>query len=147
MGGGRERRRGTALLIAVCAVLFGLFLMHGAPATAAGCHGEATAAAGAMAHDGHAPAPVQAHPLAAAPHHPGAGVLATERGTDAHGLLCVSISAGDRLPLPASPLVAIVLLALLAAWAPYRTWRLGRTARRGPPGGRPLLLKVCIART
>ncbi|MER6924743.1 hypothetical protein ABT314_38445, partial [Streptomyces spiralis] len=37
---GRAVRRGIARLLAVCAVLFGLFLMHGAPATAAeGCHG------------------------------------------------------------------------------------------------------------
>ncbi|MGY6021897.1 hypothetical protein [Streptomyces spinosirectus] len=42
----RTDRRGTSRLLAVCAVLFGLFLMHGTPATAAeGCHGAMTAAA------------------------------------------------------------------------------------------------------
>ncbi|MEU2686591.1 hypothetical protein ABZ654_22460 [Streptomyces hygroscopicus] len=40
MSGGAAGRRGIARLVAVCAVLLGLFLMHGAPATAAeGCHG------------------------------------------------------------------------------------------------------------
>ncbi|WP_405945099.1 hypothetical protein [Streptomyces sp. NBC_00932] len=40
MSSGAARGRATARLAAVCAVLFGLFLMHGAPASAAGgCHG------------------------------------------------------------------------------------------------------------
>lgn len=40
MSSGHVGRRGIARLLTVCAVLFGLFLMHGSPASAAeGCHG------------------------------------------------------------------------------------------------------------
>ncbi|MFI6564302.1 hypothetical protein [Streptomyces sp. NPDC050534] len=46
MDSARTDRRGTSRLLAVCAVLFGLFLMHGTPATAAeGCHGAMPTAA------------------------------------------------------------------------------------------------------
>ena len=44
---GRTRRAGVSRLLVLCAVLFGLFAMHGAPASAAaGCH-DATAVTGA----------------------------------------------------------------------------------------------------
>ncbi|MGV9625726.1 hypothetical protein ACWDTB_03960, partial [Streptomyces sp. NPDC003487] len=58
MGSGHASRRGIARLLAVCAVLFGLFLMHGAPATAAeGCHGAMSTMAASMTggHDAAAP--------------------------------------------------------------------------------------------
>src|SRR5690606_18450570 len=53
MSGGAAGRRGSARLVAACVLLLGLFLMHGAPATAAeGCHGAMPSVAAAM-HDGH----------------------------------------------------------------------------------------------
>ncbi|WP_331446511.1 hypothetical protein [Streptomyces xanthochromogenes] len=41
MDGGQTRRVGLSRLLVLCALLFGLFSMHGAPASAAtGCHGD-----------------------------------------------------------------------------------------------------------
>ncbi|WP_328333101.1 MULTISPECIES: hypothetical protein [unclassified Streptomyces] len=141
-GSGPARRRGIARLPALCAVLFGLFLMHGAPATAAaGCHGAMSAPAGM--HEGpHATqsrtAPVMTHP----------GVQQASGSAAMDGATCVSTPARDTVPLttPALPAVVAVLASLFLAG---RTLAPGRTRRRGPPppGGRSLLLHVCIART
>ncbi|MBT2454521.1 hypothetical protein [Streptomyces sp. ISL-86] len=149
MGSGRERRQGTARLIAVCVVLLGLFLMHGAPdAAARGCHGEmaAPAAATTTAHGGHAHAPIGVSSAASGMHHPRATDDQAVAGAGEHGTLCVATAPRDRLPLPSVTLV-MAAIALLSAWSLHRVWSLRRTGRRGPPGGRHLLLKVCIART
>ncbi|MEU0603423.1 hypothetical protein ABZ484_35155 [Streptomyces sp. NPDC006393] len=146
---GRAAGRGFARLLAVCAVLFGLFLMHGAPTTAAvGCHGGAMAgdSASFMA-SGQEAAPM---PTAQAPgtHGPGAAVrVAGTSGTP--GVLCVSTPAQERVPLPAPGLLAVAGAGALALWtAAGLRAAVGGTGRRGPPaGGRDLLLQVCVART
>ncbi|MFB7915604.1 hypothetical protein [Streptomyces sp. NPDC056061] len=133
------RTPGALRLLVLCAVLCGMFLMHGAPASAVeGCHD-------AMAMSAAPPVPVRA----------GTGPLAQadERGTvhaapdlpGATGESCVSTQARDRLvPLPAA-----LGSVLLAAWfLPGRGGAPRGPVRRGPPyAGRGLLLQVCVART
>ncbi|MEU1151945.1 hypothetical protein ABZ369_02790 [Streptomyces sp. NPDC005918] len=138
------RRRGMARLLVLCAVLFGLFLMHGAPATAAeGCHGAMSANA-PMA-DGHADAGMESATPPAMP-HAGAQQASTTASMD--GGMCVSTPARDMNPLPTGGLMAVVAV-LAIAFIVGRRVPLGRSGRRGPPqpGGRSLLLQVCIART
>ncbi|MGW0581153.1 hypothetical protein ACWD25_35590 [Streptomyces sp. NPDC002920] len=143
-GSGQNRRRGVARLLALCAVVFGLFLMHGAPATAAeGCHGVMTAPA--MMHEAPS-APAVASVTSPAVAHSAAPQV---QGTAAmHGALCVATPARDRILLPVGGLAAVAAI-LAAGQLALRCWALGRTGRRGPPppGGRSLLLKVGIART
>lgn len=143
MGSGQRSRRGAPRLLAVCAVLLGLFLMHGTPAAAAeGCHS-------AMSHvaptaDGHAAMSPAAE--AAAGH--GAAIKASPMpGTG--GASCVSTPAHERIPLPAPGLLAVAVLGALMAGLPARLRAAGCGAGwRGPPdGGRDLLNRVCIART
>ncbi len=138
-------------LLAVCAVLCGLFLMHGAPATAAeGCHGAMTAASAISTSpmpSGHDAAPM---PTAQGPDAHGQGSTVRAAGTSQmSGELCVSTPAHERVPLPAPALLAVAGAGVLALWAPARLRAAaGGTGRRGPPGGgRHLLLQVCIART
>ncbi|MFD5515716.1 hypothetical protein [Streptomyces sp. NPDC127066] len=134
-------------LLAVCAVLFGLFFMHGAPATAAGgCHGAMPALSSPMS-DGHdvAPATMGHAPDA---HQPGL----TVRHADASGMsgvLCVSTPASKRIALPTPSLLAVAAVTVPAFWMPAGLRAaVGRTGRRGPPtSGQDLLLQVCIART
>ncbi len=139
--------RGAARLLLACAVLAGLFLMHGSPFGAAeGCHGAAAAPAGMSVPAAAAMAPNG--PAAAAHRHPGSartGAVPAMRGQ-----LCVSTPARPRLVLPAGgPLLAVAVpaAALLAfgrlLGGPHRARRRGPP----PPGGRPLLLQVCVART
>jgi hypothetical protein len=143
----KQRGRGLARLLALCAVLLGLFLMHGAPASAAdGCHGAVPTTA--TAHQGHNAAAMTTAATAAMVHPVDPQIQATDGAAMGHGAQCVSTPARDRLPLPAAGLVALAVAALTAlSWAD-RPWSLARTGRRGPPaGGRGLLLQVCIART
>ncbi|MEV0915746.1 hypothetical protein AB0I93_15960 [Streptomyces sp. NPDC049967] len=143
-GSGQERRRGIARVLALCAVLFGLFLMHGAPATAAGgCHGAMSATAPMS--EGHDVASMTSALSAAMTH---TGVQHASGASQMDGAVCVSTPARDRTPLPSSALVAVVAV-LAASLLASRPLLLGRTGRRGPPppGGRGLLLQVCIART
>ncbi|MFF4954290.1 hypothetical protein [Streptomyces chattanoogensis] len=135
----------TARLLAVCAVVAGLFLMHGSPAAAVGgCHG-ATAGSPRMTHapatkGAQAEAPPAGHVAGlshSAPHLGSAGM---------DGTLCVSTPAHPSPTLPAAGALAAVVG---AAWGP-----LGRrlaavvTRWRGPPGeGREVLLRVGVART
>lgn len=138
------RRRGIARLLVLCAVLFGLFLMHGAPATAAeGCHGAMPAHA-PMA-DGHAGAAMESATPPAMPH---AGGQQASKAASMGGAMCVSTPARDMNPLPAGGLMAVVAV-LAIAYIVSRPVPLGRSGRRGPPppGGRSLLLQVGIART
>ncbi|MGW7043649.1 hypothetical protein ACWGDT_13240 [Streptomyces avermitilis] len=146
-----------ARLLVLCAVLFGLFFMHGAPANAAeGCHGSmGMVVAEGMGHgedvrmDADALRPVEVTA-------PGASAMAPSVPT-AHGVampgmsgeLCVSTPARDRTPLPATGLLAFLGLVALVAWHPTgRAGVFGEPARRGPPiCGRHLLLQVCVART
>ncbi|MCX4531444.1 hypothetical protein OHA79_37140 [Streptomyces sp. NBC_00841] len=142
---GQPSERGSARLIAVCAVLLGLFLMHGAPATAAeGCHGAMPSVTVPM-HDGHA-APTMA---STAPPTTAQSAQAARAGDGSamHGVPCVSTPAHERNPLPTAGLYAAG--ALPVAWFPAGLRAAtGWTRRRGPPaGGRDLLIQVCVART
>jgi hypothetical protein len=142
---GQVRRRGAARLLVPCLLVFGLFLMHGAPASAAGgCHGSAGAPPRMSAgHHGASPAGTAA---VTAFHHPRP---AGDAGASAvPGRSCVATPAHERVPLPAPALLAVTAVAvLLSAAGPSRPRRAaGR--RRGPPtGGRQHLLQVCVART
>ncbi|MEU2672995.1 hypothetical protein ABZ622_29880 [Streptomyces sp. NPDC007164] len=139
MDRGRTRAPGTSRLLVLCAVLLGLFLMHGAPASAAdGCHD-------AMAVTASAPGsvPVSAGHFAERGEH--GPVRASDAMSAMNGESCVFTHARDRV-LPLLTALGLVLLAV-----PVLTGR--RTAvrgpaRRGPPfAGRELLLQVCVART
>ncbi|MFE3179544.1 hypothetical protein ACFXKR_01405 [Streptomyces violascens] len=144
----RTRRAGLPRLLVLCAVLFGLFSMHGAPANAAvGCHGETAMTA--------PPTARMAAPMSTAHADMRADTQASMRGehhaapvtTGMGGELCVSTPARERLPLAAAGLLAALGLVVLVASGLRRTG-LFVAARRGPPlGGRGLLLQVCVART
>ncbi|WP_407917959.1 hypothetical protein [Kitasatospora sp. NE20-6] len=142
-------RRPTGLLLSVCALLLGLFLMHGAPASAAGCHGAladrmAGAPAPAMAHTGH---PDRTDGGAAAQTAGDrTGVTARPGSGMAGGELCVSTPAQGRAALTLSAALVLVALADRAVLqGPAAT---GLLRRRGPPrAGRALLTQVCISRT
>ncbi|MEU7423753.1 hypothetical protein [Streptomyces sp. NPDC040750] len=146
MDSAQAGRRGVRRLPVVCAVLFGLFFMHGAPATAAeGCHGAMTAAS-PMTRGHDTAALLTAHPPSG--RGPGSAVRAADRsGTP--GVPCVSTPAHERIPLPAPGPLAVAGAAVLALWTLTRLRAVaGAQGRRGPPdGGRDLLLQVCIART
>ncbi|MGF6944161.1 hypothetical protein BKA18_004014 [Streptomyces auratus] len=142
---GTSSRLLTARLLAVCVVVFGLFLMHGSPTAAAdGCHGAMTGSM-PMAHA--VPAAVGPHAEHPATGHPGHLADAspmTSAGMD--GTLCVSTPAQQSLPLPAVGALAIVVF---AGWEPLgRRLAAAVTRWRGPPReGRGVLLHVCVART
>ncbi|MFF4842901.1 hypothetical protein [Streptomyces collinus] len=141
--GSAPARPGVARLWAVSALLFGLFLMHGAPATAVGgCHGAMDMAVTA---DGSHRVPAMSERAASS--RPAADRLQAASGVPPHGTLCVAVPAPSDIPVPVAPLVGVAALAALAAWALRWAWDPDGTRRRGPPGGRPLLLQVCIART
>ncbi|MEU5313781.1 hypothetical protein [Streptomyces sp. NPDC021562] len=147
MGSGHAGGRGIARLSALCAVLFGLFLMHGAPAAAAeGCHGAMSTMAASPMTGAHHPAPLLATPAPAA-HGTGPTVRAADASAMS-GTLCVSTAAHERIQLPAPGLLGVAGAAVFAPWVPALRVTAGGTGRRGPPGGgRDLLLQVCIART
>ncbi|MFE5093882.1 hypothetical protein ACFRCI_26960 [Streptomyces sp. NPDC056638] len=130
---------GASRLLVLCAVLCGLFLMHGAPASAAeGCHG-------AMAVTSDAPMSMTtgAGHTAVTDEHGTAHAAAALPGMN--GESCVSTHARDRL----LPLLMSLGLVVLAVWVlGGRRTAVRGPARRGPPFvGRDLLLQVCIART
>ncbi|WP_020140641.1 hypothetical protein [Streptomyces sp. 351MFTsu5.1] len=147
MGSEHAGRRGIARLLAVCAVLFGLFLMHGAPATAGqGCHGAMPTMAPSPITGGHDPALLATR----APAVPTPGFAVRAAGLSGMpGSLCVSTPAHERIPLPAPGLIDVAGAAALTPWMLTRLRAAAsRTGRRGPPdSGRDLLLQVCIART
>ncbi|MFF4582476.1 hypothetical protein [Streptomyces sp. NPDC001389] len=141
---GQLSRRGITRLMAVCTVLLGLFLMHGAPATAAeGCHG-ATSHVTPM-DNGHRHAAMS--PAAEATGHGPTFEASPVPGTD--GGSCVSTPAHERISLPAPGLLAAAVFGVLTAGlSAHLRAAGGGTGRRGPPGsGRDLLNRVCIART
>jgi hypothetical protein len=79
---------------------------------------------------------------------PGAAQVHVTAGSGTHGARCVSTPARDRITVPATSPVAAVALAALLAWSlAGRRWGRARGSRHGPPGGRVLLLQVCVART
>ncbi|MFF7183587.1 hypothetical protein [Streptomyces sp. NPDC008121] len=122
-----------ARVLAVCVVLFGLFLMHGSPATAAsGC----SSGTESVSMPGHAAAMSPE-----ATHGPASAVA----GPGSHAQSCVSTPA-HRFTLPA---VAVGVVAIAASMLVLQRGQVPRGDRplRGPPGGRSLLLQVCVART
>ncbi len=136
---GHTRTPGTSRLLVLCAVLLGLFLMHGAPTSAAdGCHD-------AMAVTASAPGSMQA----SAGHFAVRGEHGPARALDTmsamNGESCVFTHARDRV-LPLLMALGLVLLAVRALTG--RRAAVRGPARRGPPfAGRELLLQVCVART
>ncbi|WP_405009696.1 hypothetical protein [Kitasatospora sp. NBC_01539] len=148
-------RRPAGLLLSVCALLLGLFLMHGAPSSAAGCHGtaaERTAgepAPAAMAHAGrldHTEGGVAAQAAADT-----ADDVAARPGFVgmAGGELCVSTPAHGRSTPTPPTLLAVLGLDVLVGRAVLRAPAgRGFPRRRGPPrAGRAVLTQVCISRT
>jgi hypothetical protein len=128
----------------LCAVLAGLFLMHGAPATAAeGCHGVMSAP---MAVD--APAALMSAGHGAMAHPGSEQTVQVAAPASMHGAMCVSTLARERTSLPLNTLVAVIAVLTVAVLIGRQVAR-GRSGRRGPPppGGRTLLLQVGIART
>ncbi|MFI6447245.1 hypothetical protein [Kitasatospora sp. NPDC050543] len=157
-GGARAGGGPTAHVLLLCALLAGLFLMHGAPTSAAGCHAVTRTAHAAgdratvelPAGGQHAHAVQRAHAAPAARAHrlmPGARSADTVR-TPADRALCVSTKAGGGVLLSAPGQVAGGLLALLLlAIAAGPALRPADSPRAPPRAGRLLLLKVCVART
>ncbi|MEU6050221.1 hypothetical protein ABZ829_07210 [Streptomyces xanthochromogenes] len=150
MDGGQTRRVGLSRLLVLCALLFGLFSMHGAPASAAtGCHGDLAPATpmGAPMNMGHTDmwgGHMGAHAATVTPPAHAATVAPPMSGE-----LCVSTPARDRLLAAAAGLFALLgLVVLLVRGLAGRPATALTAARRGPPlNGRGLLLQVCIART
>jgi len=132
-----------ARLLTVCALVGGLFLMHGLPAQAcAGGSGMATTAMTGMATGGPggqailSGAPVHGDHAAARPAGPG------------HGAPCVFTPA----PRGLDALLALLLLATTAALAasarPARGAGPASRGRRAPPRAGPeLLATLCVSRT
>ncbi|MET9921619.1 hypothetical protein ABZZ04_31770 [Streptomyces sp. NPDC006435] len=143
MDRGTTRAPGVSRLLVLCAVLCGLFLMHGAPVGAAGgCHDAMTTAPEPSGPLPAAPMEMAGH---AAAQHGEVPVRAAEGLPSASGESCVFTQARDRvLPL----LLALGLVVLAARGVAGRRAAVRGPERRGPPfGGRDLLLQVCVART
>ncbi|MET9403268.1 hypothetical protein [Kitasatospora sp. NPDC002965] len=147
--GGRARVRAgvrhgaVARSLLLCALLAGLFLMHGSPTAAGGCHAPAVPSVPTVAGHHHAPdapdGPPGSDPRAAGPR--------TAHGDAPQAASCVTARDRDGAGLPASPLsagAAVVLIALRPPDGPR-----GRRADgpRAPPAGRRLLSQVCVSRT
>ncbi|MFD5425325.1 hypothetical protein [Streptomyces sp. NPDC127084] len=141
----RNSSPAAARLLAVCALLTGLFLMHGSPAAAEGCHGDAASAASPAST---AVAPDHSMSTSAAPlaGDSTSRAVRADMPSPAHHAVCVSTPAHGPVLLPA--LAVFALVGTAAMWVlTGRTTGLSAARRRAPPGGRPLLLQVCIART
>jgi hypothetical protein len=131
-------------LLTVCALVTGLFLMHGLPAQAcAGGSGMATTAMTGMATSGPGG---QAIILSGAPVH--GDHAAARPAVPGHGTPCVFTPA----PRGLDALLALLLLAATAALAasarPARGTRSAPRSRRAPPRAGPeLLATLCVSRT
>ncbi|BAJ29821.1 hypothetical protein KSE_40290 [Kitasatospora setae KM-6054] len=134
----------------LCALLLGLFLMHGSPASATGCHPAAPVPA-----PHHAPAADPTMAAAPAPHHapavgsarpgadPASATVPVRHGSSASG--CVSTQARDRAPVPA-PGAALPPHPPLPPLAAPGGAGAERGGRAPPDDGRDVLLRVCVAR-
>ncbi|MBD0737326.1 hypothetical protein [Streptomyces sp. CBMA29] len=154
------RRPRTPRLLAVCAVLLGLFFMHGAPASASeGCHGVAVTMdldmdlarmSSAASVDATVSATVSVAVAAttrATPHvrpqAPASHVAKTGSGGT-----CWATPVRARAPLTGWAQVAFALLPLAGAGLAASGTAPSRDRRRTPPpGGRAISLRVCVART
>jgi hypothetical protein len=159
VAGQRPRGWPVTRALAACAALAALFLMHGTPAAAGGCHGGAiatTTASGTASTDAamamptgadHAAASSAPGAMAAPPaaHIPPAAGVATGGVAAAPGMLCVS--APPRHPLTVTDLAAVAGIAAVAG----RPRRHGAAVRASPrranaPPGHPFL-RLCVSRT
>ncbi|MFJ2633446.1 hypothetical protein ACIO6U_16130 [Streptomyces sp. NPDC087422] len=149
-GTAHAHRPRTPRLLAVCAVLLGLFFMHGAPASASeGCHGAPMAMSmgtdmGIARMSTTAPVAATTHstphvrPQAPAPHVAKTG----------SGGTCWATPVRARAPLTGWAQVAFAVPPLLGAGLAASGTAPSRDRRRAPPpGGRAILLRVCVART
>lgn len=131
----------AARLLAVCALLCGLFLMHGAPASAAdGCHASWPTAMTAMT------TAMTAKPMRSSP----SATPSATASADAYGGHCVALQARERIALPWPDTGVVPVLARTAPAVVLAAGSGGGGAQRwrGPPsGGRELLLRVSVART
>ncbi|WAL73006.1 hypothetical protein OU787_16735 [Kitasatospora sp. YST-16] len=139
--------RTAARWAVLCALLLGLFLMHGSPASATGCHPASASSS--------PPAPVSPLPSPSAPaSHAATGH--TRPGEDrpsanpamGHGssvAACVSTQARDRVPVPAPGAALPPHPPLLPLTGPGPAG-VERGGRAPPDGGRELLIRVCVAR-
>ncbi|MCC3779260.1 hypothetical protein [Streptomyces sp. UNOB3_S3] len=147
-------RRAAARALTVCAVLLGLFLMHGNPAAAIdGCHGGMSAPASAsmpMATQpaGHIPASAAGHD-----HHQSSDTSPAHASAKPDmpmmaGALCTSTPARDQAKLATAGPLMLLAFVIFGGWQQAGRLRACRAQRRGPPrSGRNLLLQVCVART
>ncbi|MFC9325856.1 hypothetical protein [Kitasatospora sp. NPDC057015] len=157
-GGRRTGGRAVAHLLLLCAVLAGLFLMHGAPTSAGGCHDAVVAATlphpmpgaarpGLRPEDGRHEQPRHE----AARHTAGAAELSSRApgtpGPHGRDTRCLATKSRDGVPLPApAPVTSGAPRALPTALATGP--RPLAHCRRAPPGtGRRILLRICVART
>ncbi|WP_327365458.1 hypothetical protein [Streptomyces sp. NBC_01217] len=149
-----ERAPGVSQSLVLCAVLLGLFLMHGAPASAAeGCHGATAVTSDLSMSMTASMTSGNGHTAMVGDHGTTRAASADDHGTPRaaaalpgmNGESCVSTHARDRL----LPLLMALGLVVLAVWAlGTRRTAVRGPARRGPPfAGRDLLLQVCVART
>ncbi|MFF4339394.1 hypothetical protein ACFY00_05565 [Kitasatospora sp. NPDC001540] len=137
--------RTAARWAVLCALLLGLFLMHGSPASATGCHPAQTAHPAQAAQTAHPAQTAQAaHP---ARHGPAADrpAVSTPLSHGSSASACVSTPARDRLPLPA-PGPALPPAPPHPPLAGPSCTGAERGGRAPPDGGRDLLLLVCVAR-
>ncbi|WP_033217727.1 hypothetical protein [Kitasatospora phosalacinea] len=153
--------RTAARWAVLCALLLGLFLMHGSPASATGCHpARPTPADTSTSAPASTPAGTPAStPMTAPMTAPTAG--RGHHGDDPHGdgrptatapvrhgspaSACVSTQARDRLPLPAPGAALPGVLPQPPLAGPPCTGA-ERGGRAPPGGGRELLIRVCVAR-
>lgn len=169
---GSRRGPGATRLPVLCAVLLGLVLMHGSPASAAsGCHGGMPLTVLAPAPAGHSANPAMhrapgTHTPDATGHQaatatggadtvdraaPSAGrgpaaarVGGGRSGTGGASCLATPARGGPHLPPPGAGVPAVPPAVVLAG----RSGGPAVPGPRGPPGGgRDLLLRVCVART
>lgn len=149
MKGSAPLVRATARLVAVCAVLAGLFFMHGLPAP--GCHGGAGVPAPSMAHSATVPA-------AAGEPDTAAGVMATpasrspvaEVGSAGGlGALCVSTPPPPGWAGLLALLLGVSVVGLARAMnSPGRATSPRNQRLRAPPmAGSALLMSLCLSRT
>ncbi|MFG3051024.1 hypothetical protein ACGFZP_08740 [Kitasatospora sp. NPDC048239] len=142
-----------ARLLLLCALLAGLFLMHGSPTSAGGCHEARPAEAAQAAADPHRQhgAPGAQHSASAAPDGPhgsdgprvhGGGLRA---GASADSCVATRDRDGAGAPAPAVPALAVGPTAPTALAGPYR--RTSDGPRAPPAAGRRLLLQLGVART
>lgn len=125
----------------LCALLLGLFLMHGSPAAAVGCHR-------AAAVDAHRPDVSRPDVHRLDPHRHPAGTPANALTVQRADGLCVAArgrAEGASLPQPGPAPLGTVATPPAGGAAPPAVAASG--CRAPPDRGREVLLQVCVSRT